>query len=90
MHTTNTEKEFQEVFKRLDDISKKINSAEKKPENPWLDNQELMQLLKISRRTLQTYRDNNEIAFSMIGNKLYYKLSDVEDLLNRNYKKRLV
>lgn len=45
--------------------------------------------MKISRRTAQTYRDENMIAFSIIGNKLYYKMSDVEDLLNRHYRKRL-
>lgn len=49
--------------------------------NKWLDNQDVCLLLKISKRTLQYYRDNRIIPFSRIGNKCYYKISDVEKLL---------
>lgn len=82
-----TTKDLQDVLSRLDEISKKLSGKEKSIK--WLDNSEFMQLLHISRRTAQNYRDNNLIAFSIIGNKLFYKLSDVEDLLNRHYQKRL-
>ena len=81
--------DYQEVIKRLDDISKKLSSKEKVTKEQWLDNQEFMQFLKVSRRTAQNYRDSNMIAFSIIGNKIYYKISDVEELLNRHYQKRL-
>jgi len=82
-------KEYQDLVARLDEISKKLTVKEKSPNEQWLDNQELMQLLKVSRRTAQNYRDQNLLAFSIIGNKIFYKLSDVEDLLNRHYQKRL-
>mgnify|MGYP001015739204 CR=1 FL=1 len=82
--------EYQELIQRLDDINKKLSAKEKPTKETWLDNQELMQLMKISRRTAQNYRDSNMLAFSIIGNKIYYKVSDVEDLLNRHYQKRLV
>jgi hypothetical protein len=85
-----TTAEYQDLVKRLEDIAKKLSSKEKKPSEIWLDNQEVMQLLKVSRRCLQNYRDNNMLASAIIGNKLYYKMSDVEDLLNRHYRKRLV
>ena len=81
--------DYQEVIKRLDDISKKLSSKEKVTKEQWIDNQEFMQFLKVSRRTAQNYRDSNMIAFSIIGNKIYYKISDVEELLNRHYQKRL-
>ena len=83
-------KEYQDMLTQLDEISKQLLAKPKSTKEQWLDNQELMQLLKISRRTAQNYRDTNMIAFSIIGNKIYYKLSDVEDLLNRHYRKRLV
>ena len=83
-------KDYQDMLTCLEEISKQLSAKAKTPKEQWLDNQEFMQLLKISRRTAQSYRDNNMIAFSIIGNKIYYKLSDVEDLLNRYYKKRLV
>lgn len=43
----------------------------------WLDNQDVCQLLNISLRTLQSYRDRGILAYSMIGHKCYYKASDV-------------
>ncbi len=62
-------------------------TKQKAPEVQWLDNQEFMQLLKISKRTAQNYRDAGLISFSQIGSKIYYKLSDVEDLLKKHYNK---
>ena len=78
---------FLELKAELKAIRDRLDEREKKPSEVWLDNQELMQLLKISKRTLQHYRDSGLIAFSQVGNKIYYKLSDVEDLLNRHYNK---
>lgn len=84
-----TKSDLAEIATRIEEISKKLSTKEKTPKEVWLDNQEFMQLLKVSRRTAQNYRDSNMIAFSIIGNKIYYKLSDIEDLLNRHYQKRL-
>ena len=43
----------------------------------FLDNQEFIQLMHISKRTAQYWRDSGLIPFSQIGNKLYYKMADV-------------
>jgi AraC-like DNA-binding protein len=51
----------------------------------WLDNQDVMQVLHISPRTLQTLRSNGTLPFSRIKGKFYYKVSDLEALLNSNY-----
>jgi hypothetical protein len=51
----------------------------------WLDNQDVMHLLHISPRTLQTLRSNGTLPFSRIGNKLYYKRSDIQRILQDNY-----
>ena len=37
----------------------------------WLDNQDVCQILNISPRTLQTFRDNGTLAFSQINHKVY-------------------
>jgi hypothetical protein len=47
----------------------------------WMDNQDVCQLLKISKRTLQHYRDTGKLPFSQIGAKVYYKAADVEYFL---------
>src|SRR5690554_1878695 len=51
----------------------------------WVDNQDVMQMLHISPRTLQTLRSNGTIPFSKIRGKFYYKVSDIEKLLQANY-----
>ena len=86
---TLTSKEYQDLLNRLDQITHSLNDKGIGMKERWLDNSEFMQLLKVSCRTAQNYRDTNAIAFSIIGNKIYYKMSDIEDLLNRHYNKRL-
>ena len=61
------------------------NTKSKKLSEDWLDNQEVLQTLHISPRTLQSYRDNGTLPFSKIEGKFYYKASDIETLLKRNY-----
>lgn len=51
----------------------------------WIDGQDVMQTLHISKRTLQTLRDNGTLPHSRINGKFYYKLSDIESLLEANY-----
>jgi hypothetical protein len=48
----------------------------------WLDNQEVCEILNVSKRTLQTYRDNGKLPFTQIDRKMYYKPADIEALLN--------
>jgi|SRR5690554_948209 len=49
----------------------------------WLDQQEVCQLLNISKRTLQTYRAKGIIGATQINRKTYFKLSDVELFMQR-------
>ncbi len=38
--------------------------------------------LRISPRTLQTFRDNGTLAFTKIGNRTYYRPEDVERVIS--------
>jgi len=51
----------------------------------WIDGQEVMLTMKISKRTLQTLRDSGVLPFSRINGKFYYKVSDIEAMLQKNY-----
>ena len=51
-----------------------------------LDNQDVLQLLKISPRSLQRYRTNKKLPYYTISGKLYYKLSDVHQLIRESLK----
>jgi hypothetical protein len=51
------------------------------PEEVWLDTDAVCAYLKISKRTLQRYRSNGTIAYSLLGHKTYYAVSEIERLL---------
>jgi len=51
----------------------------------WIDGQDVMQSLHISKRTLQSLRDNGTLPYSRLNGKFYYKISDIENILNDNY-----
>ncbi len=53
--------------------------------NTWIDNQDVLQTLHISKRTLQTFRKNGTLPYSKVQGKFYYKVSDIEELLQSNY-----
>jgi len=80
---------FQEIIKNISEISKKIDHTNKQHplSDTWLDIQDVCHLLKISKRTLQSYRDNRLLSYSQISGKIYFKASDIEDHLKTHYKK---
>lgn len=50
-----------------------------------LDNQDIMKILKISYRTLQRYRSERRLPYYKLRGKVYYKLSDVQQLLRETF-----
>ncbi|MCL7753313.1 helix-turn-helix domain-containing protein [Polaribacter sp. Z022] len=73
--------EVKDIKAHLEDL-KNSNS---KLKDTWLDNQDVMQTLHISKRTLQTFRTNGIIPFSKIQGKFYYKEADIIQILQDNY-----
>lgn len=51
----------------------------------WIDGQDVMRLLHISPRTLQTLRSNGILPYSRINNKIYYLRQDIQKILADNY-----
>ena len=68
--------QYKELVNRLDTLNKKLEENQKSP----------TELMNISKRTAQTWRDEGKISFSQIGSKIYYRMSDVQKLLDKNYK----
>ena len=54
-----------------------------------LTDAEVAALLKVSRRTLQEYRNERQIAFIELRGKTLYRESDIEKMIERNYRKAL-
>lgn len=80
---------FQQIVSNISEISKKIDYSNKQHplSDTWLDIQDVCQLLKISKRTLQSYRDNGLLSYSQISGKIYFKANDIEQHLNSHYVK---
>ena|SRR5690554_5767809 len=79
--------QYKDLVNRLDQLNKQLEEKQKKPQETFLDNQEFLLLMNISKRTAQTWRDEGVISFSQIGSKIYYRMSDVQKLLDNNYRK---
>lgn len=67
-----------------DQMESLLNAMEDKRLDEWLDNQAVCQILNISPRTLQTYRDTRKISFCQINHKILYKPSDIEKFIEHN------
>lgn len=73
-------------IEQLNNIEQRIKKIQYN-NDVFLDNQEFLQVMNISKRTAQSWRDEGIISFSQVGSKIYYRFSDIEELLNKNYKK---
>jgi|GEM_PF-157728 len=80
-----THAQFDEFAKSLKTIEERVNKMTPADKEKFVDNQEFVRLMKISKRTAQSWRDEKIIAFSQVGNKIYYKIGDIEELLEKNY-----
>lgn len=50
----------------------------------WLSTEEVMEMLHVSRRTVQNYRDEGKISYSQHGRKILYPREGVEEFLRKN------
>jgi len=79
--------QFNDLAKRMEEIHSAVTKKQATPEEAFIDNEEFLKLMKVSRRTGQSWRDEGIISFSQIGSKIYYRMSDVQKLLDGNHKK---
>lgn len=81
-----TQEEIDMILERLDKIEESVRIRQKLPEQTFFDNQEFLQIMNISKRTAQTWRDSKLIAYSQVGSKIYYRMADILNMLNKHFK----
>ncbi len=78
---------MERIMERFDLMDE--NSGRQRPQgvdgDQLLDNQDLLQMLKISPRSLQRYRSSGNLPYYSITGKLYYKLSDVHQFIRESF-----
>ena len=55
----------------------------------YLTDGEVAELLRVSRRTLQEYRNNRVLSFILLGGKVLYPETGLREVLEANYRKPL-
>lgn len=77
-------KAYKEMISKIDEISRYVKEHSENKHEGWIDNHDVCKFLNISIRTLQRLRSQKLINFSIIRGKTYYKLSEIERMLDEN------
>lgn len=78
-------------MEQLDSILNGIESMNEKSRasfgnERFLTDKEVSAWLKVSRRTLQDYRNNGMVSYYQLGGKILYKESDIEKMVMDGYR----
>jgi hypothetical protein len=77
------------IMERFDIVMELIGTAKNKHTTidgeELLDNQDILQMLKISTRSLQRYRSSGRLPYYTISGKIYYKLSDIHQFVRESF-----
>ena len=78
---------FNLLERKLDQVLDGLRKKGIKPSGSTiLSNADFVQLFKISGKTAQNWRDEGLVNYFQVKGKIYYKLEDVEHLLNQSRK----
>ena len=80
-----TNNKSSEIKSQLVNSNNQIGVNKARPVFNWVDNADLRNFLNVTDRTLQTYRDKGILPYSKIRGRIYYKISDIESLLEAGY-----
>jgi len=81
------------LFNHIKRLRESLNEIKRKADKPsfrneiFLTDRELSEKLRVSRRTLQTYRESGRLPYYQLDGKILYKESDVQSVLDSFYRK---
>ena len=81
---------MQSIHESIDQLSEILDSMPKdsaalQHDDEYLCDKEVAYMLKVSRRTLSEYRSNGTLPYYVLGGKVLYKRSEIEQALKREY-----
>jgi len=78
---------LKEIENKLDLTIKKLDKLQGSIlEKQIIDNADFIQLMQISNSTAKNWRNKGLIAYSQIENKIYYKIEDIQLVLDKYYR----
>lgn len=78
------EEQFQKLLLKIESHYMKFANQNEFEDDPIIENARLLELLNISAKTAQHWRDTKIISFSQVNGKIFYRKSDIIEMLN-NY-----
>lgn len=83
--------QLREIEIKLEETIKRLNKLHQNPFNAVIiDNADFIQLMKISSSTAKNWRNKGVIAYSKIENKFYYKIEDIQAVLDKEYRSLII
>ena len=81
---------MQSIHESIYQLSEILDSMHKdgaalQHDDEYLCDKEVAYMLKVSRRTLSEYRSNGTLPYYVLGGKVLYKRSEIEQALKREY-----
>ena len=77
----------EEIIQLKNELEKPRVSEADQLSNHWMKNDEVLKLLGVTKKTLQSMRDDGRLLTSKLGETLFYKRDDVNHLYKSKYYK---
>lgn len=81
--------EMNKIIERLDHLEKILKGKQKNSDDVFLDNSEFIRVMNISKRTASQWRQSKLITYSQIKGKLFYRMKDIQILLDKHQHKAI-
>jgi predicted transcriptional regulator len=77
---------FRMMKERFEECSARLGKMANKHRlnKEWMDSSDLCDMLGVSKRTVQDYRDKGMLPFAQVGHKCYYKIAEIKRLIEQN------
>jgi hypothetical protein len=85
-------KAFKELQSKINVIVRFVDAIQSRmegePDDGWVDSYDVCTFLKVSERTLQRLRAAKKVNYSLIGGKVFYRISEIRRMMNENIIRR--
>lgn len=71
---------------KLNELTNQLIKQNQSENTKFITNAQFLQLMEIDKRTALAWRKNGKINYIHFGNKIMYKVSDVQQLINELHK----
>ena len=74
---------------KLNELINQLIKQNQSDQALFITNSQFLELMEINQRKALLWRKSGMINYFQVGNKIYYKVSDIEELLINNYRKAI-